>query len=330
MKLICIIILCMLYSISSAHVLITFAGDLNASVIPDKTKDTDKIFKSVHDIFSNDNLTIVNLECPISDKGKAIKDKQFTFRAKPTSADKLKKNGIDVVSIANNHSLDFGPDAFTDTLANLNKAGIKFSGGGRNSRNIINPVIKIKNSTIKLISASRVIPSFSWTATPYRPGLNTIYNPDKTIAEIKMTKKSNSQIIIAYIHWGEEKSVYPNKVQKKLAHQLIDAGADFVVGSHPHVLQGFEWYKGKLIAYSLGNFIFSCSKRNTMLIQLSVDDNKIISAKVIPMLLANKTPLLLIKEKEQQKVYTYLTEISENAIVDTNGIIVLKKLIQNK
>jgi poly-gamma-glutamate capsule biosynthesis protein CapA/YwtB (metallophosphatase superfamily) len=325
MKLINIFILFLSCYVVSANVLLTFAGDLNASVIPIDNKGSEKIFTSVSDILKRDDLTIVNLECPISNKGTAEKDKLFTFRANPEVAPILYRNGIEAVSIANNHSLDYGTEAFKDTLKNLQNSGIKYSGGGLNNKTLVNPVINIRDTKVKLIAASRVLPDTTWAVANNRPGLVSIYNPEKTIEQIKTANKDDSLFIVAYIHWGKEKEINPDKTQTKLAHQLIDAGADAVIGSHPHVLQGFEWYKGKLIAYSLGNFIFSCSSRTTMMLQFELDKNKVVNVKVIPVNLSKKIPKLLNKEKDKQKVYTYLTNISENIFIDSSGKIKPRK-----
>ncbi len=324
MKWIYLLIIILFNIAVSANVLITFAGDLNASVIPTNNKDISKIFRSVSSTLLNDDFTIANLECPISKRGIAAEDKQFTFRANPITAKTLHENGIDAVTIANNHALDFGTDAFIDTLKILQSATIKFAGGGINILKIPQPTLKIKDTSIKLIATSRVLPNVNWTATNKRPGLSSVYNPETIIADIKKADKNDDNIIAIYIHWGKEKEIIANKIQRKLAYQLIDAGADVIIGTHPHVLQGFEWYKGKLIIYSLGNFIFSCSSRNTMLLQLTANKNKIIQYKVIPVKLADKTPVIIKKEKEKQKIYKLLTDISFNAVITDEGKIIMK------
>ncbi len=330
MKLFCCLVIYLLNYLVFANVLITFAGDLNASAIPIDKKNSNKVFQSVHTILKNDDLTIANIECPISSRGKAMENKQFTFCAKPAIAKILHDNGIDAVSVANNHSLDFGRDAFIDTLNNLKSNKIISAGGGINKTKNVAPLMKFNDTNVIFFAASRVIPNSSWNATKDHPGLLTAYCPEKLITDIKTARKNKDYFIIAYLHWGEEKADKPNKIQQKLAHQLIDAGADIVIGTHPHVIQGFEWYKGKLISYSMGNFIFSCSTRPSMMIQLNIDKNKIIETKVIPLLLANKIPTLIKKEMPKQQVYKHLTELSINAIVDNEGNITRKKLNQNK
>jgi poly-gamma-glutamate synthesis protein (capsule biosynthesis protein) len=218
MKLIPFFIITLFNTVVFANVIITFSGDLNASVVPSDKKGSDKVFNSVRKIMKNDDFTIVNLECPISDQGKAMENKKFTFRAKPAVAKILHDNGIDAVSIANNHALDFGKDAFLDTLKNLEKNNIIFAGGGINANKTINPSIKIKTTTINFFAASRVLPDTNWVATNNRAGLLSAYNPDKLIADIKNARKNDKNFIVAYIHWGEEKAVKPSKIQTKLAH----------------------------------------------------------------------------------------------------------------
>ena len=110
----------------------------------------------------------------------------------------------------------------------------------------------------------------SWTAGENTPGLAVTYDPKRTLEEIASAKKQ-ADIVVVYVHWGEERKEMPLDYQKNMARAYIDEGADIVVGSHPHVLQGLEFYKGKLIAYSLGNFIFTDSRKDTMVLQAEVN-----------------------------------------------------------
>ena len=190
-------------------------------------------FKNVSPIFSEDDLTIVNFEGTLSNQG-TRQDKQFAFRGKPEYVQILTSSSVEAANLANNHSADYGDVSLSDTIKYLNEAGIS---------NFIGT-----NTAIRDVNGISV-------------GLVGIDALDETEAAklenvIGSVKSLGAQLVIVSIHWGEEKATAPNDTQTELAHKAIDAGADLVLGTHPHVLQGIEKYNGKYIAYSLGNFCF--------------------------------------------------------------------------
>lgn len=264
------------------------------------------------------DLFMINEEFPFSTRGEAAEDKQFTFRVDPSYVRIFQEIGVDVATVANNHALDFGVNAFTDSLDTLDQAGIARVGGGRTLSEAKAPVIRtVGDSTVGILGASRVIPVSSWAAGNARPGMFTAYDQAPLLNEIS-DLSSQCDYTVVYLHWGIEKDEYPQEYQRKLAYACIDAGADLVVGSHPHVLQGFETYKGKLIAYSLGNFLFSNSTNPTVLLQVHIKEDGTLAASLIPCTRVNGQ---IQKNTAPAALFSHLTELSYGVQVtaDSDG-----------
>jgi poly-gamma-glutamate synthesis protein (capsule biosynthesis protein) len=201
------------------------------------------------------DLAIGNLECSVSRRGKPA-HKRYTFRADPRTVAALAEAGFDVITLANNHSADYGPAALSDTLAAAGDAGIAVVGAGEDADHARQPVIIESGeppAKIAVLGFSNMRPAYFY-AGPDRPGTNPA-NRD-AISETVSAARRQADIVIVLFHWGNERSPSPSPIERQLAHTAADAGADLVVGHHPHVLQGFERRGHTLIAYSLGNFLF--------------------------------------------------------------------------
>ena len=217
------------------------------------------IFGNTLTVLNNCDFLIGNLECVASLKGKKAK-KRYHFHFNPQALKKVRKAGFGYFALANNHSLDYGFTGFLDALKNLKRAGIGFSGVGKNLTQASQTFIKsIKGENLQVFSAGAYPVESSgfdgrhFTARNEAPG---ILWADKYFMQELSLKCSKSTFDIVMIHGGREWTTVPTESQKKLYRSLVDHGADLVIGSHPHYLQGMEVYKNKLIAYSLGNFIF--------------------------------------------------------------------------
>ncbi|GHH96820.1 CapA family protein [Neobacillus kokaensis] len=245
-------------SIADEPIRLSFAGDamFDWSVKQTvKQKGPDYPFEYVKSELGSSDLNVVNLETAITTGGNK-QDKQYTFRSHPQALSGLKNAGFQLVSLANNHSLDYGQTGFTDTIANLKQYNVDYVGGGLNKEEAYSAKkYMIKGKIVKILAFSRVLPDYSWVATDTRPGLANGY--DINLIENTIQKeKAETDLLFVFIHWGVEKNRTPELFQREWARNMIESGADGVIGSHPHVLQGFEYYKGKPIAYSLGNFLF--------------------------------------------------------------------------
>ena len=210
-----------------------YEGSLPAKY--DEVGDFNYFFENVKSVFEEDDLTIVNFEGTLTDST-TREDKQFAFKADKSYAEILTDGFVEAANLANNHSKDYGEQSYNDTMDALDEAGITNFGYDRVA------IKKVKGIKVGLVGTYVLA-----------DGLGVKDSMEKNIQDLK---DEGAQVIIASFHWGEEKAEYPNDVQVELAHAAIDAGADLVLGHHPHVLQGIEQYKGKNIVYSLGNFCF--------------------------------------------------------------------------
>jgi poly-gamma-glutamate synthesis protein (capsule biosynthesis protein) len=204
------------------------------------------------------DLAVGNLENPITDRGEPA-DKTWTFRMSPLAVPALKESGFDVLSLANNHVLDYGTDGLLDTIRHLDEAGIGRVGGGNDADEAYLPYYtEVQGIRIACLGFSHVVPEVGWKAGKNHPGVADMYDTRRAVETIKAVRE-NADLVVVMVHWGIERAEEPEPYQVKKGREFIDAGADLVIGSHPHVLQGIESYKGKWIAYSLGNFIFTVS-----------------------------------------------------------------------
>ncbi len=201
------------------------------------------------------DLAIGNLECVVAGSGKAVR-KPYNFRAHPRVIPLLKKH-FHALSVANNHSGDFGPEAFAEQCDLFDKAGVPYFGGGRDLKAAHTPLIIEKHGLrIALLGYCEVFLR-SFAAGEKRAGCAWSEDDDRVIADIRAARETyKADIVIPYMHWGDEHDPATDR-QKSLARKMIDAGATCVVGGHPHVVQETEYYKDKPIIYSVGNFVFS-------------------------------------------------------------------------
>lgn len=211
-------------------------------------------FQHFGGILKGADVRVVNLECVVSTRGKAIEDKPYTFQAHPRVLPLLERY-FNVASLANNHTGDFGFDAFNEQLDLLEQRRFGHFGGGRNNAEARRPyLVTVNGLRIALLGYNDFHPR-CFEAGPDWPGVAWCVT-EQVVADIEAARSIHkADLVIPVMHWGEEEEP-ENERQKDVAHRMIDAGADVVVGGHPHVTQSTEYYKGKLIAYSLGNFVF--------------------------------------------------------------------------
>ncbi|WP_295458694.1 CapA family protein [uncultured Thiodictyon sp.] len=202
------------------------------------------------------DIRIGNLECVVATQGEAEPGKPYTFRAHPRTLQPLKRH-FDAVTLANNHSGDFGPGAFAEMLGLLDQAGIGRFGGGINLAQAHRPLIIERNGLrIAFLGYDEFLPR-SFEAGADQPGVawSEDEQVERDIARARGT--DHADLVIPIMHWGWEHDTIASPRQRQLARLMIDAGADAVIGGHPHVTQDTEQYRGKPIIYSLGNFVFN-------------------------------------------------------------------------
>ncbi len=252
----------------------------------------------VRDILQSSTLTFANLECAISYRGEQIPGKAFTFRGPPDGLPPMRDAGVDVVSQANNHARDFGATALVDSIGYLDSYGLAHCGAGADFNQAHAPAYLSANGLRVAFLAYNDIgyDGFSgWQAGPGYPGIADAANTRQIASDIA-TAKSNADLAVVSFHWGTERKYTPDPRQVDLARFVIDCGADLVLGHHPHVAQGFGFYKGKLIVYSAGNFVFSPGSNEghyTVLTRLELDSRGFRSATVYPVYINNGRPQLM-------------------------------------
>ncbi|MFC5529921.1 CapA family protein [Cohnella yongneupensis] len=213
-------------------------------------------FRETSSLLSAADITAGNLETSITTRGTPAQNKEYVYRGPKEGLVPIKEAGFDFLSLANNHTMDYGWEGLSDTMDALDDADLQHAGSGIDDREAYTPAYVDGNGiTVGFVSLTRVVPKTEWKADKDHPGLAEAYSTERAVAAVKEAR-GNADVVVVMIHWGTERQDLPNEFQKSVGHTLIDAGADLVIGSHPHVLQGFESYKGKWIAYSLGNFVF--------------------------------------------------------------------------
>jgi len=240
---------------SGPEVRLVFLGDVMLADGPGRliAKGRDP-FAQVAQRLKQADVRIANLECVVAGGGKALA-KPWTFRAHPRVLGVLKRH-VDVVSVANNHSGDFGREAFAEMLQRLDAVGLPHIGGGRDLASAHEPhIVQRKGLKIALLGYDEFFPRH-FEAGHNHPGV--AWSEDEQVVEdIRRARRVHgADLVIPFMHWGQEHEPLANARQRQLARLMIDAGADAVVGTHPHVVQDTETYRGKPIVYSLGNFVF--------------------------------------------------------------------------
>ena len=250
-------------------------------------------YEEVREIFLNDDLTIGNLECPITDVNNAAdKTKRFIFQADEENAGALKRAGFDCLNLANNHSMDYLSEGLHDTMVHLENNGLSFVGAAENS-SINTSYIFEKNGIRVGVLAYSMFPPEGFFYNKDKPTIQYISNLDPSPLENDLAS-IDADFKIVYFHWGIEYQPYKSESQELMAKKAIDLGADLVVGAHPHVQQDVEIYNGKYIYYSLGNFIFDRQippgTDEGMILQVTIDKNGVLEIEEVPVKIEKAKP----------------------------------------
>ncbi len=264
------------------------------------------------------DIFMVNNEFPFSNRGEPMEDKQFTFCCDPKYVKALNEMGVDIVSLANNHTIDYGRDALSDTFTTLDGAGILYAGAGETKERAYElQVIEKNGKKFGFLAASRVVPESNWKVEERTPGMLTAYDDTKLVQLIKEAR-SECDFLSVYIHWGVEYDAYPQEYQTKIASDCFAAGADLVLGAHTHCLQGISYIEGKPVFYSLGNFVFGQSIDRTVAVKVQVGADDTVSYELLPVYAAGGTTKLM-DTGSAAALYEYMTQISNGITVDANG-----------
>jgi len=312
---------------------VCFAGDVNLDENWCTTQYLDRQENGIYDCISGEladimqaaDIMCLNNEFSYSTGGEPLAGKAYTFRAKPERVEVLGQLGVDAVTLANNHVFDYGKEAILDTFAVLEEAQIPYFGAGRTLADAMKPLyLEAGGRTVALVAASRAEKNkMTPQATDTEPGILRCYDTELFLQVIREAKE-NADFCIAFVHWGTEYSYELEQVQLDTGREYLDAGADAVIGAHSHCLQGMEYYNGKPIIYSLGNYWFNEKTLDTMLLQLhfSGDDTAAeLTVQVIPAVQAGYRTTYASEASEQRRIYDFLESISVNVAISDEGIV---------
>jgi len=239
-------------------------------------------FRGIRPLVQKADLAFANLECPLSGRGRIL----GMFRADPVYTEGLKEAGFGVVSVANNHMFDAGEQGFKETLEHLDRVGIPYTGGGRNLAQARQPVVKeVKGCRIGFLAYTQFSDNGFACDLSSEDGAGILPFSMPIILEDIQKNRDGVDILIISLHWLSANTPFIHKKATECAHQILDAGADIIVGHHPHVYKAVEIYKGKPIIYSLGNLIFGHSQTHwghNLIALASVSKKRIQELELIP------------------------------------------------
>lgn len=319
-------------SLNSSNLTMMFTGDVMLSRGVNSALESNvNVFNDLTPLFKSSDMVVVNLEGPFTRATNPTKSSYF-FKVKPEHAKLLTENNIKVAFLANNHIMDYGEEGLDECIATLKKNNISYAGAGSSLEEAIRPTYVEKNgSTIAFINFMdrNSFLEYSSEEMPFATQNRSGYAP----AEVELIKKSigeaknQSDFVVVSFHYGNEMTSSPNQMQYLLSRESIDAGADLVIGHHPHVIQKIENYKGKLIFYSLGNCIFDAvtpAARKSMVVEFKLKKG---DAEIIlhPIYISNSQTFLM-DQNNGEEFLSNLQSISSPGITIKNGkgIIFLK------
>lgn len=282
---------------------------------------------SLLDEMNSADIFMINNEFCYSNRGTPIEGKQYAFRSKPENVVILKDMGADIVSLANNHAFDWGPDALADSIDVLNDAMIPFVGAGKNIDEAMRPAyFKVNGLTIAYVSATQIERNGNpdtKEATADTPGVLRTVDSTKACKVIKEAK-ANSDFVVMYVHWGSENTDLVEKSQRDLAADYIEAGANLIIGDHSHCLQGIDFIGDVPVFYSLGNYWFNSKTVDTGLAKITLNETaRIDSIQFIPAKQINYSTKEVDKA-ESHRILEYMQGISDYAEIDLDSGYVMK------
>ncbi|TYB39636.1 CapA family protein [Micromonospora sp. AP08] len=278
-----------------AKITLAFAGDVHFT---DRTRDLlddpATAFGSISSTLSAADLAMVNLETAVTTRG-APEPKEFHFRAPASAYDAVKAAGIDVVSIANNHALDYGRTGLADTVDAARAAGVPAVGAGADAAAAYQPwITKIRGTRIAVLGFSQVDELWSqWRATDTRAGIAMTRDLPRAVAAVRAARQQ-ADVVVVYVHWGMEGDACPPDEARAFAGEMARAGATMVVGTHAHLLLGDGWLGRTFVQYGLGNFVWwrdDAYSNDTGVLRVTLDGSAISKTELVPAMISRRTGL---------------------------------------
>ncbi|MGH3646532.1 MAG: CapA family protein [Micromonosporaceae bacterium] len=285
------------------EITLAFAGDVHfAQRTLSLLDDPDTAFGPIAEELSAADMAVVNLETAVTEGG-TPEPKQFKFRAPASAYQAVKAAGIDAVSLANNHALDYGQDGLADTLRYADEAGVPVFGAGANAHTAYAPwVTEVRGVKIAVVGLSHIRElSERWEATDERAGIAMAHDL-KVAARAVKSAREQADVVIVYLHWGKEGDQCPTERMTTLAKTLADAGADAVVGTHAHLLLGDGWLGKTYVSYGLGNFLWwwnDAYSNDTGVLRLTLRGSELTGTEFVPAHISRDTGQPLPAEGEE-------------------------------
>jgi poly-gamma-glutamate synthesis protein (capsule biosynthesis protein) len=276
-----------------SEITLAFAGDVHFT---DRTlkllKSPATAFGPVAKVLSSADLAMVNLETAITNRGKA-EPKQFHFRAPESAWLALGAAGVDVVTSANNHALDYGQVGLADTLNSAAEAGMPLIGAGKDVKAAYAPwITEVKGVRIAFLAMSQVSElASSWAASDNKPGIAMAFDLERSVAAVK-SARNKADVVVVYVHWGTEGQECPNGQQRSFAAAIAKAGASVIVGTHAHLLEGDGWIGDTYVQYGMGNFVWwldEAFSNDTGVIRVTLHGDQIFKTELVPAVISAKT-----------------------------------------
>jgi poly-gamma-glutamate capsule biosynthesis protein CapA/YwtB (metallophosphatase superfamily) len=297
------------HSTAAGHVRLAFVGDINLSrrietLIDQRGKKW--VLAACKPVFDKADLAVANLESPVGVGGSAYAQKSVYLKGRPDCLDALSYGGIGLVTLANNHILDFGPEVMNQTVDGLEKRGILYTGlvrpGDGRDRAVY---VRYHGVRLAFLGYCSVCPR-EFAPGPGRAGVDVAMV--RVMAPEVRRAKAKADFVIVLVHWGTE-YFGTNPLQEKLAQALKEAGADVVIGAHPHVLQRVEWIDKTLVAYSLGNFLFDLQApicRDSCILLVDLEKGKAPECKAVPVATVSDRPVPIETNTAQARRIIYI------------------------
>lgn len=314
--------------ITDKTITIDLVGDINLAddwytmeAAAQKGGVSDCISENAQSELASADISVVNNEFVYEDGETPLAGKTYTFGAATENVKLLKIFSADLVTLANNHVYDYGEEGLISTLDTLDDAEIPYVGAGRNLEEA--SAIKyfvVKGRKIAFVSATEIEKFAKYTkeATENSPGV--IKTIDTSLfCSVIAEAKANADYVVACVHWGIEGKNDFESEQRRMAEDYVKAGADVVIGGHPHRLQGVEFIEDTPVAYSLGNFWFSTGTIYTTIAQIRIDESGELSLYMIPCIQQNLTTSILTEEAEIDDFYKYVADVSYGVGIDADG-----------
>jgi poly-gamma-glutamate capsule biosynthesis protein CapA/YwtB (metallophosphatase superfamily) len=303
-------------------------------------KDYTYPFQYVADILRSGDIIFGNLEVPMTESDHGLDPKgKYVIKSREKAAEGIKYAGFNVLNLANNHIMDYYEKGLFDTISTLEKYNIEYCGAGKNIDEARKPAtLKVKDTKVAVLGYTDMAeyiykgnPMISFAAEEDKSGVAP--RKYELIKEDIEKIRENVDIIIISLHWGVEDSFEVTEEQKEFAHNLIDDGADIILGHHPHKFQGIEIYEGKPIVYSMGNFIFDQNdplKQESFIVDMEFINNKLTSLELLPVRTISKTHIIIPKGEEAKELLKRELELcgklgSKCAIVDDKIVFNIKQ-----